>query len=186
MLIRSVPAAVLALALAGPALAATPNSGTIDDTTHQLEWSGGPFVMANVTNLLGDPVCLDEEFTCDVYYLDVNLSNADIDDDLILVEITPDLVHDFDLYIYDAETGRLVGSSGNDPGEKEQVMLGAENRKYRIVVLPWATAAGTYTGTVTYIPAEHDKSRSFFGGAIGGGLLVLLAMAGVAGLRRRH
>jgi len=192
------------LALMLPAAyAAEPASGTISDDSPSAEWTGGPFVVPNVTPLLGvaeqDPVCEEGTPTCDVYRFEVNLSNADQDNDFITVtvvwadSIPDDPLHeqvgnfpDYDLYLFDDETGDLVvdQASGANP---EVITLPPANRKYRLVIIPFMAANEPYTGKVELKSFEDDKSGSgALVGAMDGGLLALLAAAGLLARRRRR
>lgn len=87
------PVLTLALGvLALPAIAATPESGTITDTQNMIEWTGGPYIVPNLTPTLPaevseEPVCVEGTPTCDVYRFEINLTNANLDDDQAILTV---------------------------------------------------------------------------------------------------
>jgi hypothetical protein len=176
-------ASALALLLTLPTHAADPDSGTINDSQHATEWSG-MFLTPNPGGSLLPVICEEGTPTCDVYRFEVNLSNVDLDEDFIVVEIqSPTEQMDLDIYIYDEETGRLVGS-GTTSTSHEIVTIPAANGRYRAEVIPWLAVAESYTGSVRYVPFENDKSLFGFVGALAPGFLAVLA--GIAIFRRRR
>src|SRR5690348_11593323 len=86
----AVGAGFFALAAAG-AYAADPASGTLNDTTSKIEWTGGPLFVPNQTNVVEaanqEPVCEEGTPLCDVYRFEVNASNLDSDNDEIHVSV---------------------------------------------------------------------------------------------------
>lgn len=194
----------LAALLLPSAYAAEPASGTVTNDTPVAEWTGGPYIAPNLTPaVLGqvdmDAICEEGTPTCDVYRFEVNLSSVNPDDDYITITVSwndtipDDPIHeqvgnmpDYDLYLYDDTTGTLVTSqaTGDNP---EIITLPPENRKYKLVVIPFFAANEAYTGKVelkTY--AEGKSGSGAVVGALDGGLLGLFAIAGILGLGRRR
>lgn len=180
-----------------PLLAATPESGTITDSQKTVEWAGGPFIVPNVSPTLGladqEPVCEEGTEVCDVYRFEVNLSNANLDEDTVVVTVgwegATDVgglatVPDYDLYLYDDSTGDLIVDQAS-AANPEIITLPAENRKYRLVIIPFAPMDTVYAGKVTYVPFEEEKSLGILGGAFGAGTLLLLTGFGVLARKRR-
>lgn len=194
-LVNQATALASAFLLAGAAGAATPESGTVSDTQHTVEWSGGPFVATNLTPLvLGlageNALCIEGEL-CDIFRFEVNLSDADLENDIVSVSVEwPDVdgvaaeVPDYDIYLYDDTTGELVSTAAT-AANPEVIVLTAENRKYRLEIIPFAPMAQAYNGRVAYVPFEEDKSVLGFVGALNPALLALLGLAALAARRRR-
>lgn len=187
--------------IAMPLRAATPESGTINDTQSAIEFGGGPYVIPNLTNVLQladqETVCVEGTPTCDIFRFEVNLTTANVDDDQIVVTVgwtdsipsapsgeVPE-VPDYDLELYDDQTGKLVVQQAS-AANPEVIILPAGNRKYQLRIIPYATMNVAYTGTVQFVRFEAEKSKAqvFFGGAFGLGAITLLAGLGVLGRKR--
>jgi hypothetical protein len=210
----STAAAASALALLSIAVpAATPANGTVTDSTPTVEWTGGPFVVPNQTNvveiddLAGNPVdqnSLCEEdtgLTCDIYRFEVNVSSIDPENDLVVIRVSwdnavtaddglPDAANtsipDYDLELYNDTTGEeiVLQQTGDNP---EVITLPAANGKYRLQVIPFNAGNTPYAGKVTFEKFEEDKSGALsFAGAFGSGALGLLGLAALARRRIRR
>jgi len=192
-------AAVLAVSflLVGIAGAATPESGAITVDQAKVEFSGGPFVGTNITPLVmgqagENALCVEGEL-CDVFRFEVNLKKANLEDDIVMVSVEwPDIdgvaaeVPDFDVYLYDDTTGELVTSAAT-ADNPEVIVLTAENRKYRLEIIPFAPMAQSYAGRVEYVKFEEDKSGVLgFAGALNPLVLGGFALALLLRRRRRH
>lgn len=191
------PIFALALAvLALPAIAATPESGTITKEQKTVEWTGGPYIIPNLTPTLGladqPPVCEEGTELCDVFRFEVNLTGANLDEDAVVITVgweddglpsTPAAdTPDYDLYLYDDSTGDLILTQAS-AANPEVMFLPAENRKYRLDLIPFAAMNQPYSGKVAYVPFEEQKTLGIFSGAFGPAALLMLAL-GLA-LRRR-
>lgn len=171
-----------------PLLAATPESGTITNEKPTLEWTGGPFLVPNLTPTLGlvdqQPVCEEGTPTCDVFRFEVQLTSANLDDDTVVISVgwegsinlVAATVPDYDLYLYDDVTGDLLLTQAS-AANPEIIILPPQNGKYRLVVIPFADMAEPYAGKVQFVKFEEEKNQAlaFFGGAFGAGTLIVLA-----------
>lgn len=193
-------AVLLAAAFALPAAAADPASGTITDTQTSVEWTGGPYIVPNLTPALGeafeDPVCEEGTETCDVFRFEINLTSANLDDDLMILTVEwndsiPDDANpaanlpDYDLYLYNDDTGERVATQATAANPEAMFFIPA-NGRYRLDVIPFAAMNEPYTGKVQFVKFEEEKNTalSIFGGALGTG--TLMALAGFAALARRR
>ncbi|HEX9942035.1 MAG TPA: sialidase family protein [Thermoanaerobaculia bacterium] len=129
--------AVLALA-ALPARAASPAAGTVSSASPQTAWSGGPRLLS-VGTTCGTP----NNTKCDNYKLTITAPSGSYKVEIVL---TPQLVDDYDLEVFDP-SGQLVGSSGGGPGAAEKVVLNNP-------------AAGTYTVSAAPYVALHSYSAA--------------------------
>ncbi|HUS23667.1 MAG TPA: hypothetical protein VM369_01860, partial [Candidatus Binatia bacterium] len=191
----SVMLAAAALLAGGATYAADPASGTLTDTSGALSYTGGPFVVSNPTPdpvHAIDPQCVDGTPLCDTYVLTVDVgdglrgdaANADA---LVSFRMSfTNALSDFDLYIYDSG-GNLVASSTNGGGAPESTSVplsDLKNGEYRIVIVPYNSAADSYEASVEITDLGNaDKGGLLAAGAAGPGLL--LPLLALAGLRRR-
>ena len=147
--------AILICAVALPAFAATPNSGTLNPPsasgqTSSVSWSGGPY-----TGATADPsVCTT--VTCDSYALTVNVpatfysSNPNYS---IQVGINwASSTNDFDLYVHDS-SGNVVCSSGQGNTNFELADCGQlPSGTYMVQVVAFTTVSATYAGNASLGP----------------------------------
>ncbi len=187
-----------------PSEAATPANGAITDSQTSIEFSGGPYVVPNVTNIVQEAgeetVCEEGTPTCDIFRFEVNLTAANLDEDTIVVTVSwadsipappanpEDLVPelpDYDLEMYDDETGVLVVQQAS-AANPEVMILPAGNRKYQLRIIPYAAMNEPYIGKVQFVKFEEEKGKSqiFFGGALGAGSLLLLTGLGAVARRK--
>ena len=116
--------AILICAVALPAFAATPNSGTLNPPsasgqTSSVSWSGGPY-----TGATADPsVCTT--VTCDSYALTISGTPSDWTGKQVHVQINWTLpATDYDMYVHKGTlNGPVVASSGAGGTTQEQVDL---------------------------------------------------------------
>src|SRR5690349_23206890 len=94
-------ACVLAgLGAAAPALAATPQSGSVSDTSTSVQWTAGPFAAANVTGTTGSVTCGPQ--LCDDFALHVSTPAGYGDSHQLTVKVAwPNAAADFDIYLLD-------------------------------------------------------------------------------------
>src|SRR6478672_2630324 len=103
----------LAVALQSHAQAATPNAGSISDTSPSVTWTGGPFAVPNTTGTaLGQPDCSAPQ-SCDDFTLTVDTpAGYGTDHDLVITTQWPNTAADFDAYLLDG-TGAVVASAAS-------------------------------------------------------------------------
>jgi len=114
--------------LAHDVRAATPSSGTIDQTNLSLTWQGTSYTLAANADPSTCPPSIDTlNLLCDHFFLTINLPTDFWTSLTGTVTITITWIsggNDFDLYIYRQSDGQLVGSSTLGGGEtQEQVTL---------------------------------------------------------------
>ena len=180
---------------AGTAHAATPASGELNDETLSLAWDGaGPYVVPNVTPVNGAATVVCDPTVpplCDEYVINVNLSDefrALPENQRGSVKIGIEFpvtagVEDYDLYLRDS-AGAAMGESATSGQEAIVVPLKTlKNGSYTVVVVPFTPMATNYTGYVEIAGSGAKSAAGNFGGSLGGSLLALLVLAGLA--RRR-
>ena len=147
--------AVSALAVAAaivPAVAATPGSGSVSDTSPTATWTAGPFAVPNVTGQTGEVSCTAAT-PCDDYALNVDVPAGYDADHSLRVDVTwPNSAADFDIYVLDA-AGAVVSSaaSSSDP---ETILLPAVGSSYTVRVVPFAPLARASPG-----PRSWSRTR---------------------------
>ncbi len=200
-MLRSPVLALTLGVLALPAIAATPESGAITDTQSSVEFSGGPYVFPNATNLVQnagqETICEEGTETCDIFRFEVNLTTANVDDDQIVVTVgwndsIPDdptgsapALPDYDLELYNDTTGEFITQQAT-ADNPEIMMVVPNNGKYQLRIIPYAPMAEPYTGKVQFVKFEEEKNlaQTFFAGAFDAGALLLLAGLGVLARRK--
>jgi hypothetical protein len=147
-------ALIASLALAVPALAASPPSGSVSDTSPSTTWTAGPFAVPNVTGTAGTVQC-GAATPCDDYKLSVRApSGYDADHSLRIDVNWANSAADFDLYVLDSAGNEISSSaSSSDP---ETVVLPAVSADYTVRVVPFNPLGESFTGkaTLTTNPAE--------------------------------
>ena len=199
-MLRTPVIAVILGVYALPALAATPESGTISDSQTSIEFSGDPYVVPNTTNVLQQAdqqtICEEGTPTCDIFRFEVNLSDASVDDDTLVITVgweddvipsTPSVPEtpDYDLELYNDATGEFITQQASAANPEVMITV-PNNGKYQLRIIPYAGMDQPFTGKVEFVKFEEEKSKaiSFFGGAFGLGGLALLAGFGM--LRRKR
>jgi hypothetical protein len=194
-------AGLLALA-AGGAWAATPENGVITDTQTSVEFSGGPYAVPNVTNVLqlaeGETVCEEGTPSCDVFRFEVNLADVNVDDDQLVITVSwddsiPDApaddapkLPDYDLELYNDATGEFITQQAT--GDNPEILVTLPNNgKYQLRIIPYAPMDVPYAGKVEFVRFEEEESKSLtlFGGALGGSALSALVLLLLARARRQ-
>jgi hypothetical protein len=161
----AVVAALTVLSLAGVSTIAEANDGgvhedtiTVTPTSGPQTWQGDTATGANA-RYFTDFRCNETPAGADQEYCDIRLLHVDVPSDfwatrtgglqVRLDQYVPPS-SDFDLQIFEsdanAKKGKLVGSSGNNPGDPEQVILKEAQGYYLIWVVYFAVTEGTYTG----------------------------------------
>ena len=111
-----------------------------------LTWDGetvpaGTTITPDACALPTNTVCDHFELTVDVppEHWNTNTGGAE-------VGVMPEGDADFDLYVYDADTGEPVGDSANGGNTSERVFIDNASGTYRVEVTPYSVVDGTYTG----------------------------------------
>ena len=132
-------------AAAAPALAATPGSGTVSDTSTSVQWSAGPFAAPNVTGTTGGVTCGPQ--LCDDFALHVSTPSGYGDTHQLTIKVGwANAAADFDVCLLD-HSGAVVASSASSADPEVMVVpptsccLGLEVLAM-IVLLPAAAALG--------------------------------------------
>jgi subtilisin family serine protease len=131
--------------LTSPALAAEPDTGTVDQRT-DFAWQGATYDVAATTALPCPSAAQDpDDLVCDHVTVSVG---GDGTDPLVVSIQSPVESADFDLFVYDAH-GSLVGSSANAASD-ETVTVPKASGTYEVRVQPWlVTEPSSYTGSAT-------------------------------------
>ena len=178
------------------ATAQADGSGTLNDTTLTLDYSGGgPMVVANpfvlVDNAAPPPTCMEGTPTCDTYTLTVDFSDAFRDDpanSAVRVNFTLSFEGDWDLWMLDSGDAVVGTAAGTD--NPESLSLGLKqlpNGVYKFQMTPFFPET---TGFVLSSAATGSKSAAVSkqgSGLLAGGfgLGALLGLSCFAALRRK-
>src|SRR5690348_11886561 len=148
-----------AFAAAAPALAATPDSGSVSDTSTSVQWTAGPFAAPNVTGTTGDVTC--GPGLCDDFALHVSTPSGYGDSHQLTVKVGwANAAADFDVYLLDANGAVLASAaSSSDP---EVIVVPPTSGDYTVRVVPFAPLGETVTGTATLtsLPANPAPSTA--------------------------
>lgn len=147
-------ALALAVAVAAPAQAADPGSGTVDRHTG-LSWQGATYSAAATTALPCPSAAEDpDDLVCDHITVTVD---GDGSAPLVVAIDSPVESADFDLFVHD-DQGELVGSSASS-GSTESATVPDATGTYEVRVQPWlVTEESSYTGTAT-LASQQDSGR---------------------------
>ena len=183
--------------------AAAPADGTISPDARMLSFTGGPFVVPNVTSqtevmdVTGDPVCSPGEgVICDTFALTVDLPDdyyTKAPQDMITIKMSwaqTAVGEDYDFFLYD-DAGNLINQGeGTTNPETMKFCAGQGKKNYQVMIIPWNAAGATYKTDVEMknepkarckapksgsdaIAVTGEKAGQF-GGALGLGLLLPL------------
>ncbi|HUP92411.1 MAG TPA: hypothetical protein VM074_09205 [Solimonas sp.] len=151
--------AVLLPAVCAPVWAATPAEGTLSDTSRELEYDAGPFLVRNPSAgaIVTDEVCADPALPCDIYTLTVDLSPAYLaahPDDIIVIQWRwPNPFEDYDYRIFDGN-GDIVTTAGT-ASDPENAIIGAHNGTYTIRGIPFTVFGGSFHATLKLATAAE-------------------------------
>ncbi len=155
-------ALLAAVGVAAPALAATPTSGTVSDTSTSVQWGAGPFVAPNVTGATGGVTCGPD--LCDDFALHVATPAGYGDTHQLTIKVGwPNAAADFDVYLLDP-SGAVVASSASS-ADPEVIVTAPTSGDYTVRVVPYAPLGESVTGTATLtdVPgeprSEHRRRR---------------------------
>lgn len=149
------PALFLLPLFLGPAEAATPSSGTIGPENPTVAWEG-QYYAAGATLFPEEcpPEADPANALCDHFFLTVSaVGAADIQINW------PSADDDFDLYVYDDDTGALVGFSAQGGTTSERVLVpnATAGKTYEVRVNPFLVTDSAYDGSATFVPAEEEE-----------------------------
>ena len=141
----------------GTADAATPNEGTVTDTSTNVSWSGGPFVAPNATgNALDQPDCSLPQ-SCDDYTLHVSTPAGYGTTHTLDIKVAwTNTAADFDVYVLD-QAGNVVGTAASS-ADPEQVVLPPTSGDYTVRVVPYAPVGESYNATATLATTPANPS----------------------------
>ncbi|MEP6666138.1 MAG: CARDB domain-containing protein [Nocardioidaceae bacterium] len=133
-----------------PATASTPSSGTVSDSQTSQSWSGGPFVVPNVTAQAGDqPIC-DTSEACDDFSLHVSTpAGYGADHNLQIKVGWPTAAADFDVYLLDQQ-GNVVSTAASS-ADPETVIVPPDTATYTVRVVPFAPLGQSYSATANLV-----------------------------------
>ena len=148
-----------ALGVAAPALAATPDSGTVSDTSTSVQWTAGPFAAPNVTGTTGAVTC--GPGLCDDFALHVSTPSTYGDTHQLTIKVGwANAAADFDIYLLDQQ-GAVVASSASS-ADPETIVTPPTSGDYTVRVVPYAPLGESVTGTATLteVPANPAPSTA--------------------------
>ncbi|HEX4872393.1 MAG TPA: S8 family serine peptidase [Nevskiaceae bacterium] len=140
------------------AQATTPAEGSIDRNGTLITATGGPYLVSNPSGTAtGEPVCTGDGVSCDEFLLTVDLP-ADFraaNPNLVLrVDVateSPSGADDLDLYVRNAESGELIGSSASSAAnETADIAIANLPAQVRVEIVPFAVAGGSMTLTIGF------------------------------------
>ncbi len=161
-------AMAMLLPLAGPAAAATPDGGQVNDAERTVSYEGGPFVAPNRSDPLFDGStlqCLPDLAPCDDFALTVALPDdylATHPDSSVKVALrafdaSQNRGSDYDLYVLDAN-GDYIAVADN-AGTTESVEFPALNgtHTYTVRAVPFSSRAVAYSAQVTLLATDSTR-----------------------------
>ncbi len=172
-----------------PAYAATPESGTITESSPQLSYTFPLAPLANASGLVGlvpgqsQNYSCDATFPCDEFALTLDLPADYLEtfpDAVVWVSAaTSDVNFDIDLQIAN-EAGEVLYIQRDNPPEQPTIIFSPAGGVEKFVVQ--VTHGTPHTGgstTITLQPGDAAKSVNLFAGGLGLGLLLPLALLAV-------
>jgi hypothetical protein len=129
--------------------AATPNSGSVSESSPSVSWSGD----YKIPTASGCSSANDT--SCDRFTLTIQPPSYSFQ---VTIKLQP-FVGDWDLYVF-APNGALAGSSGNAPGQTETVVLAnPDGGTYTVSAAPYAPVPGapTYTASATIFKSGNGS-----------------------------
>jgi alpha-glucosidase len=130
----------------GAAGAATPPSGKLTPSRPSLAWQGDHFPLGSFATSL---VCATG-LTCDLFELSVSPGRFYRTNPRGGVRIRiawEDVANDFDLFVFDADTGEEAAASLQGATTSEQVFLRGASGSYDVLVVPFLAFDSEYSGT---------------------------------------
>ncbi len=157
--------------------AASPSSGSIDNTNKSLTWTGATYSFGVNADPAQCPPSADPlNLFCDHFFLNISLASNFWQSNTGTVTVTINwpsstTSNDFDLFVYRQSDGAQVGSSTAGGGEtQEQVVLQAPIPGiYEIRVVPFLVISSNYSGSavLAFTTGAPARNPSFLTGGIG-------------------
>jgi hypothetical protein len=146
--------ATLSLASAVAATGSTPSSGMLTDISAPLTWTGGPFVVANVSGQAGSVNCTAPQ-SCDDYALTVSTPAGFGDTNNLKIQVSwPNKAADFDVYVLDP-AGNIVGTAASS-ADPETVILPPTSSTYTVRVVPFAPLGQSYSASASMVATPNN------------------------------
>jgi hypothetical protein len=139
-----------ALTYSSTASASSPSAGSVSDTATSVSWTGGPFVVPNVTgNALDAPDCTAPQ-SCDDFTLHVSTPAGYDQAHSLKIDVSwPTTAADFDVYVLDA-AGNTVGTAASN-ADPEEVVLPPTTGTYTVRVVPFLPLGQSYSATAKLV-----------------------------------
>jgi hypothetical protein len=147
-------AAALALVPAASALAAPPDKqATLNSTTTNYKWSGGPGTGAVFTSTVGNKVGCNPA----IFYCDFVLIKTEEPGSLVTsIGTTDQTLQDADLHVYESDADGTQGDLwGESTGSTASETVGLDDLPagYWLVKVDYYLGAGSYQGTADFTPS---------------------------------
>lgn len=139
----------------GTAGAATPDAGTVSPSRDTFSWKGEHYQQGSFATAAGCESIDAGDARCDHVRLNVDASQAFYRKNpaagarIRIAWGSSD--DDFDLYVYDADTGDEVGASFQPETSFEQVFIPAASGSYDVLVVPYFVTESDYAGTARLV-----------------------------------
>lgn len=147
-------AGVLVVGGAVAAFGSSPSSGTLTDTSGPRTWTGGPFVVANVTGTAGTVSCAAPQ-SCDDYALTVSTPAGYGDTNDLKIQVSwPNSAADFDVYVLNP-SGAVVASSASS-ADPETVVMPPTSGTYTVRVVPFNPLGQSYSASASLVAKSPD------------------------------
>jgi hypothetical protein len=132
----------------------TPAAGTVTDTSSPATWTGGPFLVPNVTGTAGAVDCTAPQ-SCDNYSLTVATPAGTGDTKNLQIKVSwPNSAADFDVYVLDSAGNQVASSaSSSDP---ETVIMPPTSGTYTVRVVPFAPLGQSYSASAAVVAKPSD------------------------------
>ncbi|MBF4763492.1 pre-peptidase C-terminal domain-containing protein [Nocardioides islandensis] len=130
--------------------ASTPTEGTVSSTATSTSWTGGPFLVPNVTaQATGLPDCTAPQ-SCDDFTLHVSTPAGYGDTHQLRIQVGwPNTAADFDVYLLDTAGNEVASAaSSSDP---EVVLTAPTSGTYTVRVVPFAPVGQSYSATASLV-----------------------------------
>ena len=143
----------------GGADAATPAEGTVSASSTTIAWTGGPFVVPNLTGTgLDQPDCTAPT-SCDDFTLHVDVPVSFAADHSLEVSVGwPNTAADFDIYLLD-DQGNAVATSASS-ADPELMIADPTPGDYTVRVVPYAPVGESYEATARLTTPPADPAPS--------------------------
>src|SRR3954454_25300195 len=133
---------------------ATPAAGTVTDTSSPATWTGGPFLVANVTGTAGTVDCSAPQ-SCDDYRLTVSTPAGTGDTKNLKINVSwQNSAADFDVYVLNS-AGQQVASSASS-SDPETVIMPPTSGTYTVRVVPFLPLGQSYSASAAVVAKPSD------------------------------